>query len=129
MPKITLLNTETGKTEDFEPIDVREILANPDTIYRVPKGTSESIGKQYDPGTTSGINVPQLQGGDAELQTGLSIEKYGREAVVKAQAGDPFMGNKEVLTTSGRSVEGSDPRDAAPHAKKSAKKADGSDAS
>ena len=110
MPKITLLNTQSGKTEDFEPVDVREILADPQTIYRVPKGAADSIGKQYDAGTTKGINVPQLQGGDAELQTGLSIEKYGREAVVKAQPGDPMV-NKEVMTTSGRSVEGSDPRD------------------
>lgn len=121
MPKITLLNSETGKTEDFEPVDAREILADPDTIYKVPKKASETIGKQYDPGTTSGIKVPQLQGGDAELQTGLSIEKYGREAVVKAQPGDALGGSNAVLTTSGRLIEGTDPRDTASHGKKGAK--------
>jgi len=129
MPKITLLNTGSGKTENFEPIDAREILASPDSIYKVPKDAAETIGKQYDPGTTSGINVPQLQGGDAELQTGLSIEKYGREAVVKAQPGDPHSGSNAVLTTSGRLVEGTDPRETASHGKKSTKKADGADAS
>lgn len=113
MPKITLLNTESGKTEDFEPIDAREILSAEGTIYKVPKDAAKTIGQQYDPGTASGLNVPQLQGADAELQTGLSIEKYGREAVVKAQPGDPVMSSKAVLTTSGRSVEGSDPRDVA----------------
>lgn len=89
MPKIDLLNGETGKLESFEPVDAREILANADTIYSVPDETIAGIG-----GPTvatelkDGESVPQLQGADAEMQTGLSVEKYGREAVVKAQVGD-----------------------------------------
>lgn len=90
MPKITLRNGETGELESFEPIDAREILSNPDTIYSVPEETVAGIG-----GPTvatelkEGASVPQLQGGDAEMQVGLSIEKYGRAAVVKAEVGDP----------------------------------------
>jgi hypothetical protein len=86
MPKITLKNDETGQLQDFEPVDAREVLANPDSIYSVPKETREEIGKA--PGLDSELNVPQLQGSDVEMQVGLSIEKYGRGNVVKAQPGN-----------------------------------------
>jgi len=102
MPKITLLNGETGKLQDFEPVDAKEVLAQEGTIYTVPDQTREQVG--MDVGATSGdnkINVPQLQGGDAEMQTGLSIEKYGRAAVVKAQPG------KVVTDTQNRRIDAS----------------------
>ena len=85
MPKITLLNTESGKLEDFEPVDVREILSNKDTIYTVPDETRQAIAQDYN---LRGLGIPQLQGDDAELQTGLSIDKYGRGNVVRAQPGN-----------------------------------------
>lgn len=84
MPKIVLRNTETGKNEDFEPVDAREVLRNPDTIYKRPP--EEEGGKV---GTPEDVNIPQLQGADAEMQVGLSIEKYGRSNVVKATPGNP----------------------------------------
>lgn len=106
MPKITLLNTDSGKLEDFEPIDAREILSNPETIYSVPEETRAGIGKELSP--HGDINIPQLHGGDAEMQTGLSIEKYGRSQVVKALPGNPSL---TPVSTSGGSLEGSDPRE------------------
>jgi hypothetical protein len=89
MPKITLKNGETGELESFEPVDVREILATPDTIYSVPDETVAGIGgPSVATELKEGASAPQLQGGDAEMQTGLSIDKYGREAVVKAEVGN-----------------------------------------
>lgn len=90
MPKITLLNGDTGKLEEFEPVDAREILSQEGTIYSVPEETKDTIGLDIGPGGKD-INVPQLQGADAEMNTGLSIEKYGREAVVKAEPGNPSL--------------------------------------
>jgi hypothetical protein len=83
MPKIVLRNTETGKNEEFEPVDAREVLRTPNTIYARPP---EEEGKV---GLPEGVNIPQLQGADAEMQVGLSIEKYGRSNVVKATPGNP----------------------------------------
>lgn len=100
--KITLTNTETGKTEEFEPIDAREILADPETIYK-PAGAD---GMTLESAPMADINVPQLQGRDDELQTGLSIEKYGREAIINAE---PSSAGKPVTTTTGKTVEGTDP--------------------
>jgi len=113
MPKITLLNGETGKLQDFEPVDAKEVLAQEGTIYSVPDQTREQIG--MDVGANSGdnkINVPQLQGGDAEMQTGLSIEKYGRAAVVKAQPGKVATDtqNRPIGSASGDLTVGKGPR-------------------
>lgn len=88
MPKITLTNTQTGKDEEFEPIDAREILAVKDTIYKVPSDASEKVGLKLDATAGADINVPQTQGADAEMQTGNPIDKYDRQAVVKAEPGD-----------------------------------------
>ncbi|MGM4891260.1 hypothetical protein [Tardiphaga sp. 839_C3_N1_4] len=89
MPKITLKNGETGELESFEPVDAREILANPESIYSVPDDTVAGIGgPSVATELKEGASAPQLQGGDAEMQTGLSIDKYGREAVVKAEVGN-----------------------------------------
>ncbi len=89
MPKITLLNTESDRLEEFEPVDAREILATPDTIYAVPDATRHAIGQTLEPGQSADINIPQLQGQDAEMQTGLSVNKYGRSQVLKAEPGNP----------------------------------------
>lgn len=87
MPKIVLKNGETGNLEEFEPVDAREILSTEGTIYSVAEGSKDEIGLDIGPGGKD-INVPQLQGADVEMNTGLSIEKYGRAAVVKAQPGN-----------------------------------------
>lgn len=100
MPKITLRNKDSGKLEDFEPVDAREALAVENTIYEVPQGTSEQIGQRLDPNNLEGVQIAQLQGADAEMQTGLSIDKYQRQAVVKAQVGDPAT-TREPMTTTG----------------------------
>lgn len=101
MPKITLTNGETGEDEDFEPVDAREILSNPNTIYTAAKAAKDGIGMQAD----EKVNIPQLQGADAEMQVGLSIEKYGRSDVVKAQPGNPQYKPLEPLTTQGKPLE------------------------
>lgn len=109
MPKITLLNSETGKTQDFEPVDAREVLANPNTIYKVPEATRieiDRVGKEVAPNAsdiqTEGgpVNVPQLQG-DPEMQTGMPTDKYARGDIVLAQAGNP-----KATSTSGGSLAG-----------------------
>lgn len=98
MPKIVLTNSKTGKLEEFEPVDAREILADKSTIYTVPQSTHDEIGMRHDPNSDD-VNVPQLQG-DPEMQTGLSIDKYGRSAVVKAQVGQP----RAATTTQGEPI-------------------------
>lgn len=102
--KVTLTNTETGKNESFEPVDAREILANPETIYKPAK--KDASGLVLESSASADINVPQLQGRDDELQTGLSVEKYGREAIINAE---PGTAGKPVTTTTGKTVEGTDP--------------------
>lgn len=112
MPKITLLNTETGKTQDFEPIDAREVLANPKTIYTVPNATRAEVDREGKPAMNTGgtyvqtedgrVNVPQLQG-DPEMQTGLASDKYQRQDIVKAQAGNV---TKTVTDGWGTPIEG-----------------------
>lgn len=78
--KVRLKNTETGKIEEFEPVDAREALQGDNSIYEaVPLETVAE----------SGVDIPQMQGADAELQTGLSEDKYGRGNVVLAEPGDP----------------------------------------
>lgn len=89
MPKIALLNTESGKLESFEPVDAREIMATPGTIYTVPSASQREVGLTLEPGQGADINIPQLQGEDAEMQTGLSVNKYGRSQAVKAEPGNP----------------------------------------
>lgn len=91
MPKITLTNTQTGQDEEFEPVDAREILGAKDTIYKVPVDGADKVGMKLDPAGDADINVPQLQGADSEMQTGSSIDKYDRQAVVKAETGDPDL--------------------------------------
>ncbi len=87
--KVTLLNTQTGKNEDFEPVDAREALAGKDSIYAVPKESKDAVALKMAADGTADINVPQLQGADAELHQGNNEDKYARQNVVKAQAGDP----------------------------------------
>lgn len=71
----------------FEPIDAREILATPgQKDYEIDDESRQLIGLQYDP-NLQGLNVPQLQGGDVELQTGHSHDKYKRDQVVQAVPG------------------------------------------
>ena len=67
----------------FEPVDAREVLATKDSPYEPDETSKKLIGLLYDP-RLKGLNIPQLHGDDAELQTGLSHEKYGRSQVVKA---------------------------------------------
>jgi hypothetical protein len=79
------MNGETGEIEQFEPVDAREILQMPHTVYSVPDQGNESMGERFDPTVINeNLNVWQLNGDDAELQTGLSVDKYGRNQVVKA---------------------------------------------
>lgn len=99
--KIVLKNTETGENEEFEPVDAREILATPGTIYEPDDESRKMIGQAYDP-RSEGINVPQLHGDNAELQTGLSIEKYGRAQVVKAVPDGSTATAQRPMTTTGR---------------------------
>jgi len=110
MPKITLLDNSTGKLQDFEPVDAREVLANKDTVYSVPKETRAEVdreGKEAVPQSTTiqteggAVNVPQMQS-DPEMQTGVPSNKYARGDIVMAQAGnvsDPGA-NKQKAATS-----------------------------
>lgn len=93
MPKIQLLNSDSGKVEDFEPVDAREVLSMENTIYSVPKDASDKMGLQLSADPNADISIPQMQGGDEEMQTGLSIDKYARAAVVKAVPGNPQYDN------------------------------------
>jgi len=87
----------------FEPIDAREILSSPGQDYEIDEESRKLIGMQFDPGAREdGINIPQLQGEDAELQTGLSAEKYGRSQVVKAVPNAAQPTAMSPQTTSGR---------------------------
>ena len=86
MPKITLVNSKTGNTQEFEPVDAREVLAGKDTIYEMPGAKKGRKAKQLG-STPDEVNVPQHQGDDAEMQVGLPIEKYGRSNVVRAEPG------------------------------------------
>ncbi len=111
MPKITLMNDESGELQDFEPIDAREVLSAENSIYSVPAETRAEIdreGKEAVPQTTTiqteggPVNVPQLQS-DPEMQVGLPTQKYARGDIVKAQAGNV---NVKAVSTSGGSLEG-----------------------
>jgi len=51
-----------------------------------------------------GINIPQLQRGHAEMQTGLSVDKYARQAVVKVQPGTPNVHGTVALRNDGPTV-------------------------
>lgn len=102
MPKVSLMNKETGKLEDFEPVDAREILRMEESIYEAPENKEEEAG-----GHPQDVNIPQLQGDDAELQVGLSIDKYGRSNVVKASPGNPEFSPppRQAMTTDGRVIQ------------------------
>jgi hypothetical protein len=103
MPKIVLKNGETGQLEEFEPVDAREILAQEGTVYSAPDA-DEPIGDPPD------VDIPQHQGDDAEMQTGLSIDKYGRGNVVKATPGVPVAQSQPARVeenSRGELVEGS----------------------
>ena len=95
----------TNGIQYFEPVDAREILATPDSEYEPDDDSRKLIGLVYDP-RLKGLNIPQLQGADAELQTGLSHEKYGRSQVVKAvpEALQPVAGGPQ--STTGRPLSG-----------------------
>jgi hypothetical protein len=101
MPKIALMNTTTGKVENFEPVDAREILNNPNNdTYEVTDEARTMLGSRVPrPEEIGGrgkkkdeelpIDIPNLHGGDEEMQVGLSADKYGRGNVVLAQIGHP----------------------------------------
>jgi hypothetical protein len=96
MPKIALRYTGSDEAlmkrleateglQYFEPVDAREVLATPGCEYEVDDESRKLMGAQFQAGSRGdGLNVPQLQGDDQELQTGLSDLKYGRSQVVKA---------------------------------------------
>jgi len=96
----------TDGVQYFEPIDAREILSTPDSDYEVDEESRKLIGQQFDPRYhgegEDKINIPQLQSGDAELQTGLSAEKYGRSQVVQAVPDAVSPTAMRPMTTSGR---------------------------
>lgn len=125
MPQIILKNTETGRLRGFEPVDAREILQQKETIYEVPTddemakmGPSRNMGARFvagnpppagsmgksraekDQGSMDMLNVAQLQGDDAEMQTGISADKYFRQDVVKASPGNVST-EQEDLTKEG----------------------------
>jgi hypothetical protein len=103
----------------FEPIDAREILATPDNEYEVDDESRKLIGMQLDPtgrmrsseepqknpDGSDVINIPQLNAADAELQTGLSAEKYGRSQVVKAVPEAALPTSMMPMTTTGRPLD------------------------
>jgi hypothetical protein len=129
MPKIALRYTgddesltkkleATDGLQYFEPIDAREVLSTPGCDYEIDEESRKLIGLQFDPRLFGGkpgdagssedegkVNVPQLQGDDAELQTGLSAEKYGRSQVVKAVPDASTPTAMRPMTTSGRSLD------------------------
>jgi hypothetical protein len=105
------LNKKLEATEGvqyFEPIDAREILSSPGQDYEIDEESRKLIGLQFDPRLKGegddAVNIPQLQGADAELQTGLSAEKYGRSQVVKAVP-DVAPTAMNPMTTSGRPLD------------------------
>ncbi len=109
MPKITLLNTESGELQDFEPVDAREVLGAKNSIYVVPDETRaeiDRVGKESEPQSTTlqtvdgAVNIPQLQN-DPEMQVGVPSNKYGRADIVLAQVGNP-----KATATNGGSLEG-----------------------
>jgi hypothetical protein len=131
MPKIALRYTgsdeamqkrleATDGIQLFEPVDAREVLATPDCEYEIDEESRKQFGMQYDPRLFSAggkqgdevakpedegkVNVPQLHGMDAELQTGLSAEKYGRSQVVKAVPDGSQATATMPMTTMGRSL-------------------------
>jgi hypothetical protein len=118
MPKIALrykgddeaLNKKLEATEGvqlFEPIDAREILASSED-YEIDEESRKLLGMQYDPRFVgegeNAVNIPQLQGADAELSTGLSAEKYGRSQVVKAVPEGSQPTASMPMSTTGRSL-------------------------
>jgi hypothetical protein len=102
-----------------EPIDAREILASSED-YEIDDESRKMIGMQFDPRLFGAngkpgdkvakpedegkANVPQLQGDDAELQTGLSAEKYGRSQVVKGVPEGSQPTAMRPMTTMGQSL-------------------------
>jgi len=98
----------TDGVQYFEPIDAREILSSPGQDYEIDEESRKLIGQQFDPRLhgegDDAVNIPQLQGADAELQTGLSAEKYGRSQVVKAVP-DVAPTMMRPMTTSGRPLD------------------------
>jgi hypothetical protein len=140
MPKIALRYTgsdeamtkrleATDGIQLVEAIDAREILATPDCEYEIDEESRKQFGMQYDPRLFSAggkpgdqvakpedegkVNVPQLNGMDAELQTGLSAEKYGRSQVVKAVPDGSQPTATMPMTTMGRSLVMEERRDEA----------------
>lgn len=115
MPKIALRYTGSDEAmqkrlessdgvQYFEPIDAREILATPGNEYEADEDSRKLLGVYYEP-RTQGLSVPQLQGGDEELQTGLSHEKYGRSQVVKAVPDSMVPTAMRPMTTTGRPLD------------------------
>lgn len=94
----------TDGVQYFEPVDAREILATPGNEYEPDEESRKLLGLRFDP-RLKGLSVPQLQGADTELQTGLSHEKYARDQVVKSvpDAMQPTMMRPQ--TTTGRPLD------------------------
>lgn len=103
MPKITLLNTVTGKTQDFEPVDAREVLQTVNTIYKIPDTTKAAISRE------NGNQQSDKSQIDPEMQLGKSQDKYGRSDIVLAQGGKPFI--KPVESTFGGPMPAVEPID------------------
>jgi len=99
----------TDGVQYFEPIDAREVLSTPGSDYEVDEESRKMIGMQFDPRLKGegddAVNIPQLQSEDAELQTGLSAEKYGRSQVVKAVPNAVSPTAMNPMTTSGRPLD------------------------
>lgn len=102
----------TDGVQYFEPVDAREILATPGNDYEPDEESRKLLGIQFDP-RLKGLNVPQLHGADAELQTGLSAEKYGRSQVVQAVPSGVQPTAFAPMTTTGRPLSLDDAREGA----------------
>jgi hypothetical protein len=115
MPKIALRYTgsdeamlkrleATDGVHYAEPVDAKEILATPGNEFEPDEAGRKLIGVMFEP-RMQGLSVPQLQGADAELQTGISHEKYGRSAVAKEIPNSIAPTMMQPMTTTGRPLD------------------------
>lgn len=108
----------------MEPVDAREVLASGNEDYEVDEDQKALIGQIYDPGAMAELSIPQLQGDDAELMTGLSANKYGRSQVVKAVPDGSVPTASRPQTTTGRRLDGKPEPAAKPRFSQAAEDAD-----
>jgi len=92
----------TNGVQYMEPVDAREVIASGNKDYEVDEEQRALIGAIFDPGKMADVNIPQLQGDNAELMTGLSADKYGRSQVVKAVPDASVPTRHRPMTTTGR---------------------------